>query len=132
MKQAKQVDLSSLQREKTKPKKKQVSNKLDTSLQWMQSWSTPANPAPPGGEGQAGTVVTVRAGGYQDFESIQQTEVPCTMIDAFEEIPADTPETFLAYIQRDINCLVEDNLRVRQNSLQKLERILVNQIDSLS
>lgn len=117
-------DLSSLQHEKQKPKKK-AANKLDTSLQWMQGWSSPGNP-------HSGSIVPAEAKGGQDFESIKMTEAPSTLIDAIEEIPADTPETFLAYIQRDINCLVEDNLGIRQKSLQKLERILVAQIDSLS
>jgi len=121
---AKKCSLSSLQREKHKPTK-QTSNKRDASLQWMQSWSAPEVNV------HSGAMVTLAADG-KDFDSIKMTEAPCTLIDVIEEIPAGTPETFLAYIQRDINCLVEDNLRVRQNSLQKLERILVNQIDSLS
>lgn len=116
-------DLSLLQREKTKPKKS--ANKLDASLQWMQSWSVPAKSGYP-------KACNALEGGSQDFQSVKMTEAPSTLIDAIEEIPAGTPETFLAYIQRDINCLVEDNLGIRQKSLQKLERVLVHQIDSLS
>ena len=37
----------------------------------------------------------------------------------------------LQAIQRDINCLAEDALGVRVSSLQKLERVLVKQIESL-
>jgi hypothetical protein len=43
----------------------------------------------------------------------------------------DTPETFLAYLQRDVNCLTEDSITVRLQSLQKLERVIVRQVDSL-
>jgi len=60
------------------------------------------------------------------------TEPPATLIDAMEEIPSGTPETFLAYLQRDINCLGEDIQSVRLQSLQKLEGVLVRRIDKLS
>lgn len=117
---AKIKDISSLQRTKEKPKKK-TGGKLDTSLQWMQGWSVPAKP---------NSLAVIEA--QSDFESIKMTEAPSTLIDAIEEIPSGTPEVFLAYIQRDINCLVEDNLSIRVNSLTKLQRVLVTQIDSLS
>lgn len=123
------TDLSLLQREKQRPKKK-ASNKLDASLQWMKGWSMPTQNSS-AGKSKSGVLATAEGYG-QDFQSIKMTEAPNTLVDAIEEIPAGTPELFLAYIQRDINCLVEDNLAVRQKSLQKLERLLVHQIDGLS
>ena len=61
----------------------------------------------------------------------EHTVPPATLIDT-KEIPADTPELFLAYIQRDVNCLEDNTLGVRQQSLLKLERLLVQQVDELA
>ncbi|CAJ1448948.1 unnamed protein product, partial [Effrenium voratum] len=103
-------DLSLLQRTK---KQKAPKAKPDRSS-WMRTWS-------------ANLRVEKDFGGEMAVE-----EPPVTMVDAFEELPTGTPETFLAFIQRDINCLSEEKLSVRRQSLQKLERVLVQQVDSLA
>ena len=81
-------DLSLLQREKVK-KASKTSKRLDSSLNWM-SWAA----LKPGGEEL--TPATER--------SIRVVEPPKTMVDTMEEMPTGTPEIFLAYLQRDINC----------------------------
>lgn len=112
------VDLSSLQR--SRPKKAVPKKAADPTLQWMKGWSTEASPDARDGP----------AKGEED--PLRMTEPPATLMDIREDIPSDTPETFLAYMQRDINCLGEDALGVRLQSLQKLERVLVRRIDDLS
>jgi len=116
----KPFDLSALQREKPRQKAKPA-KKLDASLKWMHSWNASIKTATdvPGVTGE--TVGT-----------FEQTEPPSTLLDVLEDIPSETPETFLAYIQRDVNCLGEDCQGVRLQSLLKLERVLVYRIDSLS
>eukprot|EP00930_Biecheleria_cincta_P035012 TRINITY_DN24122_c0_g1_i1.p1 TRINITY_DN24122_c0_g1~~TRINITY_DN24122_c0_g1_i1.p1 ORF type:complete len:1374 (-),score=210.11 TRINITY_DN24122_c0_g1_i1:86-4207(-) len=116
-------DLSSLQREKTKGKKVTTKKQLDASLQWMQNWS--ANLKVEGNDYKVASV------GGQEDTSIAMEEPPATLLDANLDIPTGTPETFLAFVQRDINCLAEDNLSVRLQSMNKLERLLVQQIDNL-
>ncbi|CAK9047398.1 unnamed protein product [Durusdinium trenchii] len=93
---------------------------MDSSLNWMSSWSATLKP----------TEHQVEA--FLGGPAMAVVEPPTTMVDALEELPTGTPEIFLAYIQRDINCLSEENLSVRLQSLQKLERVLVKQIDSLA
>lgn len=117
--------LSSLQQERHRPKKPSSKKQLDTSLQWMQTWATAVK------DSSADTDRSTADVASNDTASIKIVEPPATLIDTVEEIPTGTPETFLAYVQRDINCLSEDNLGVRQQSLLKLERILVQQIDTL-
>jgi len=121
------VDLSSLQRERPKAKKIGAKKQLDTSLHWMQNWSASLKTEKQdfGAAALAGTL-------QGDDAAMSMVEPPTTLIDAVEELPTGTPETFLAYLQRDINCLSEDSLGVRLQSIQKLERILVQQADSLS
>ncbi|CAK9012314.1 Dynein axonemal assembly factor 5 (HEAT repeat-containing protein 2) [Durusdinium trenchii] len=111
-------DLSLLQKEKTKAKR--GAKRMDSSLNWMSSWSATLKP----------TEHQVEA--FLGGPAMAVVEPPTTMVDALEELPTGTPEIFLAYIQRDINCLSEENLSVRLQSLQKLERVLVKQIDSLA
>ncbi|CAE7268083.1 Dnaaf5, partial [Symbiodinium pilosum] len=65
-------------------------------------------------------------------EDLSIAQPPTTLLDAWEDSPTGTPETFLAYIQRDVNCLAEETMSVRLQSLQKLERILVRQGDTLA
>ncbi|CAK9011892.1 Dynein axonemal assembly factor 5 (HEAT repeat-containing protein 2) [Durusdinium trenchii] len=91
---------------------------MDSSLNWMSSWSATLKP----------TEHQVEA--FLGGPAMAVVEPPTTMVDALEELPTGTPEIFLAYIQRDINCLSEENLSVRLQSLQKLERVLVKQIDT--
>lgn len=117
----KAADLSSLQRERAAPRKKPVAKKLDASLQWLVG--TPAGGYP------AANDVTNDLGTSGQMKLLQP---PSTLIDAMDTIPTETPEIFLAYLQRDINCLGEDNLGVRLQSLQKLERVLVQNVDNLS
>mmetsp|Transcript_52749 Transcript_52749/g.112873 ORF Transcript_52749/g.112873 Transcript_52749/m.112873 type:complete len:1279 (-) Transcript_52749:88-3924(-) len=119
---AKVVDLSKLQREKQRPKGPVAKKQLDSSLNWMSSWSTTLKK-----QDDIGNLP-----GADDAGSIRMMEPPATLIDAVDEIPTETPETFLAYLQRDINCLGEDQLGVRLQSLQKMERLLVKRIDNLS
>eukprot|EP00913_Durusdinium_trenchii_P003937 g3646.t1 len=109
-------DLSLLQKEKTKAKR--GAKRMDSSLNWMSSWSATLKP----------TEHQVEA--FLGGPAMAVVEPPTTMVDALEELPTGTPEIFLAYIQRDINCLSEENLSVRLQSLQKLERVLVKQIDT--
>ncbi|CAL1164605.1 unnamed protein product, partial [Cladocopium goreaui] len=81
-------DLSLLQREK---KTKKVAKRMDSSLNWMSGWAklkTEQEQLRPAEVEPAMAVV----------------EPPTTMVDALEELPTGTPEIFLAYIQRDINC----------------------------
>lgn len=109
-------DLSLLQREK---KTKKVAKRMDSSLNWMSGWAklkTEQEQLRPAEVEPAMAVV----------------EPPTTMVDALEELPTGTPEIFLAYIQRDINCLAEESLSVRLTSLQKLQRLLVQQVESLA
>lgn len=116
----KNADLSALQRthERQREAKKTAPKKhIDASMAWMQGWSMP---------------VKTKDGGYQvEGGSFAMQDAPATLVDTVEEIPSGTPEMFLAYLQRDINCLAEDALGVRVSSLQKLERVLVKQIESL-
>eukprot|EP00927_Polykrikos_kofoidii_P066498 TRINITY_DN62088_c0_g1_i1.p1 TRINITY_DN62088_c0_g1~~TRINITY_DN62088_c0_g1_i1.p1 ORF type:complete len:1389 (+),score=235.01 TRINITY_DN62088_c0_g1_i1:57-4169(+) len=118
---SKVFDLSSLQFEQKK--KKKPLKQLDASMQWMQNWSAKLKP-----RSEVGVVLEVEGVGGTE---VCQTEPPSTLIDAVEEIPMETPETFLAYLQRDVNCLAEENMLVRLQSLQKLERVLVRQANSL-
>eukprot|EP00933_Yihiella_yeosuensis_P079741 TRINITY_DN93152_c0_g1_i1.p1 TRINITY_DN93152_c0_g1~~TRINITY_DN93152_c0_g1_i1.p1 ORF type:complete len:1369 (+),score=308.95 TRINITY_DN93152_c0_g1_i1:82-4188(+) len=118
----KTVDLSSLQRERAKPKKALPKKQLDSTLGWMHGWSSTVK-QPSGSAGYPGLAAS---------EDLSQLEPPTTLIDVVEDLPSGTPETFLAYLQRDINCLGEEQLGVRLQSIQKLERILVKQVDSLS
>lgn len=117
-------DISSLQRTRTSAKRP-VAKKLDASLQWMEKWAVPLKLQAEvdfqlgPGEGTATAIFSELAG------------PPTTFIDALEDIPTETPETFLAYLQRDINCLSEESLAVRLQSLQKLGRVLVDKADSL-
>eukprot|EP00439_Symbiodinium_sp_Y106_P048235 s3544_g6.t1 len=116
-------DLSLLQKEKPK-QKKSAGKQLDSTLNWMRDWSTglvvgQQKDSDFGACAMAGIDLTVAA-------------PPTTILDTREELPTGTPETFLAYIQRDINCLSEDTMNVRLQSLQKLERILVRQGDILA
>eukprot|EP00440_Ansanella_granifera_P075129 gb/GFBE01081535.1/.p1 GENE.gb/GFBE01081535.1/~~gb/GFBE01081535.1/.p1 ORF type:complete len:1342 (+),score=336.29 gb/GFBE01081535.1/:1-4026(+) len=118
------LDLSSLQKERPKAKKAGAKKQLDSSLHWMQSWSASLKTE------QQDFGATALAGA--DGAAMSMVEPPTTLIDAVEELPTGTPETFLAYLQRDVNCLAEDSLSVRLQSIQKLERILVQQADGLS
>lgn len=118
---AKTVDLQVLQRQRLKPKKG-ASKGVDPAVRWIQQWSAGILP----NEGMGVT-------SEQDVEGqLKQMEPPTTLIDAIDELPTDSPATFLAYLQRDINCLGEESLCVRLQSLQKLERVLVQHIDNLS
>mmetsp|Transcript_49703 Transcript_49703/g.118445 ORF Transcript_49703/g.118445 Transcript_49703/m.118445 type:complete len:1314 (+) Transcript_49703:70-4011(+) len=119
------VDISSLQRERQKPKKPVKA--LDTSLNWMQTVSL--KPTSNVGDWQSGPTVNDEA--MKDLLAVM--EPPETLLDAVAVVPAGTtPETFMTYIQRDINCLTEDMQSVRQQSLLKLENLLVKQMDTLS
>lgn len=115
------ADLSSLQFERRKPKARP--RQLDASLQWMKGWSASLKPS--ANVGYAAELAV----GYAAAEPL--VEPPSTLMDALGDIPCETPETFLAYLQRDINCLAEDSATVRLQSLQKLERVLVKQADTL-
>ncbi|CAE8619401.1 unnamed protein product [Polarella glacialis] len=122
-------DFSSLQKERPKGKKPVAKKKqLDASLAWMQGWSAGLKQQ----DGKEFGLMLPAGASTEEFASMKQVEPPTTLIDALEEIPTGTPETFLAYLQRDINCLGEDSLGVRLQSIQKLERILVQQADGLS
>mmetsp|Transcript_11879 Transcript_11879/g.27044 ORF Transcript_11879/g.27044 Transcript_11879/m.27044 type:complete len:1302 (-) Transcript_11879:50-3955(-) len=119
------VDISSLQREKQKPKK--AAKKLDTSLNWMQSLSL----KPTSNVGDWQTAPSVGDGEMQDLLAV--LEPPATLLDTLVTVPlGTTPDIFMTYIQRDINCLAEDKQGVRQQSLLKLENLLVRQMDTLS
>mmetsp|Transcript_41670 Transcript_41670/g.75656 ORF Transcript_41670/g.75656 Transcript_41670/m.75656 type:complete len:1312 (-) Transcript_41670:43-3978(-) len=119
------VDISSLQQEKQKPKK--AAKKLDTSLNWMQSLSL----KPTSNVGDWQTAPSVGEGEMQDLLAVM--EPPETLLDTLVSVPlGTTPETFMTYIQRDINCLAEEQQSVRQQSLLKLENLLVRQMDTLS
>lgn len=120
--------ISHLQRERAPQKTKGQKKSLDASLAWMQKWAAPLKVQSEVGFTGAG----VAGPGSEELADIRMLEPPATLIDALGDIPSDTPETFLAYLQRDINCLGEDNMGVRLQSMQKLERILVGRIDSLS
>eukprot|EP00746_Dinoflagellata_sp_MGD_P148996 gnl/MRDRNA2_/MRDRNA2_81112_c0_seq1.p1 gnl/MRDRNA2_/MRDRNA2_81112_c0~~gnl/MRDRNA2_/MRDRNA2_81112_c0_seq1.p1 ORF type:complete len:1338 (-),score=253.26 gnl/MRDRNA2_/MRDRNA2_81112_c0_seq1:78-4091(-) len=121
------MDISALQREKKKVPKKSV-KQLDSSLKWMQSWSASIRVdkslSPRDRKG------TNAADVEEDPLALQET--PLTLIDGLDDIPKDTPDTFIAHLQRDINCLAEDAVIVRQQSLQKLHKVLVTHIDTLS
>jgi len=125
----KAINISMLQRERQRPKRAPA-KQLDASLHWMQNWSASLTHASTVGvPAKAAPCPSLDGSG---IGGMQMKEPPATLIDAVEEIPAETPETFLAYIQRDINCLGEDNLCVRQQSLLKLRRVLVEHSDNLS
>lgn len=120
-------DLAALQRNRQK-NKPTAKKQLDSSLHWMRGWSASIKNTTEASSCDA------RGAGIADREaySVKQIEPPTTLIDAFEELPTGTPEVFLAFLQRDINCLGEDALGVRLQSMQKLERVLVQQIDRLA
>ncbi|CAE7562872.1 Dnaaf5 [Symbiodinium natans] len=117
-------DLSLLQREKPK-QKKTASKRLDSTLN-LREWSTNLV------VGQKQNWDFGVSAMADIVEDLAVAAPPTTMLDAWEDVPTGTPETFLAYLQRDINCLAEEAMSVRLQSLQKLERILVAQIDSLA
>jgi len=118
-------DLSLLQKEKPK-QKKSAGKQLDSTLNWMRDWSTGLVV---GQQKDSDFGACAMAGIVED---LTVAAPPTTILDTREELPTGTPETFLAYIQRDINCLSEDTMNVRLQSLQKLERILVRQGDILA
>lgn len=116
-------DLSSLQVERTKPKN---TKKLDSSLSWMQSWSINLKNSQ---DYKSSTAGNTFAG---EDATLSLLEPPSTLVDVITDVLAGSPDTFLAYIQRDINCLGEEQLSVRLQSLQKLQRLLVEQVEMLS
>jgi len=118
---ARTTDISTLQRQRPN---KAPTKKLDSSLHWMQSWSASLKKQTNGSNLPESSIADAH-------DPIQLKEPPTTLIDAVEAPPTETPETFLAYLQRDINCLGEDSYSVRLQSMQKLEAVLVGHIDTL-
>jgi len=125
----KAFDLSALQFTKKKTKKKV--GKLDQSLQWMQAWGGSSVKRKDQVGDPQDAVLEEGQPSMTDMELLRMSEPPSTLMDILGDIPMDTPETFLAYLQRDINCLSEESLGVRQQSLVKLEKVLVQQVDNL-
>lgn len=103
-------------RSKKKPaaKAKGKAKQLDSTMGWASSWG-----------------VAVRERSVERTPvAVEVVEPPPTQLDALaqEESVVWTPDSFTSAVARDVNLLAEGSVQVRLESLQKLERVVVESL----